>query len=408
MALAKVIHELASGSPPAPKPVTYMVENFASYLARHPATHPVELVAPSSWSCAHGVERWRAECGCKIAPDRPSQQKWRAVLRDTMDWLAGEIHTIYQREASPLLDDPWAARDDYDPSSRGTHDGANQRVRELLELERHALMIYTSCAWFFDDIAGIEPIQNLKYAARAIELTGKDSSRLEAELLRRLAGAQSNDPSEGSGRDIYLHRVKPRVPAEARLAGGMALTSSWGISPDVAQARAFETRGSQSGPDGYLVKLRHRRTGRENQFRIALLETELEVGLVGASLDRSLGWRLIEGDLWDRHRDLLRHARIHRLFAEIVDAGERDHLIKGDWDRAEATRMGAGRAIEAAVTGGDAEVQRALRALELLDLFGLSIPFDAQTAFGHALRAADPELMGRLAHLAWRLGFVKD
>ena len=232
MALAKVIHELDSSAPsPAREGQVEAVENFASFLARHPATHEVELVAPSSWSCVHGVERWRSECGCKIAVDRPTQQKWRTVLRDACDWLVGEIHTIYEREAAPLLDDVWAARDQYDPSGRGTHDGANQRVRELLELERHALMIYTSCAWFFDDIAGIEPIQNLKYAARAIELTGKDASRLEAELLRRLALAQSNDASEGSGRDIYMNRVKPRVPAETRLAAGFALTSSVGIHP---------------------------------------------------------------------------------------------------------------------------------------------------------------------------------
>ena len=186
------------------------VENFAAFLARHRPEQEVKLVAPTSWSCAHGVERWRADCGCRMAPERPTQQRWRAPLREALDWLAGELHARFEQEGGALFADPWAARDAY-----GTDRTADGRARELLEMERNALRMFTSCGWFFDDIAGIETIQILRYAARAIELAGADAPRLEAGVLERLARAQSNERAEGTGRDVYRNHVKRRVPVES-------------------------------------------------------------------------------------------------------------------------------------------------------------------------------------------------
>jgi len=207
------------------------VENFAAFLARHRAEQEVKLVAPTSWSCVHGVERWRADCGCRMAPERPTQQRWRAPLREALDWLAGELHARFEREGGALFVDPWAARDAYGTVVGGASAGlaqfvaqrlrpgadrtAEQRARELLELERNALRMFTSCGWFFDDIAGIETIQILRYAARAIELAGADAARLEAGVLERLARAQSNESGEGTGRDVYLNHVKRRVPVQS-------------------------------------------------------------------------------------------------------------------------------------------------------------------------------------------------
>ena len=207
------------------------VENFAAFLARHPPRHEVKLVAPTSWSCAHGVERWRADCGCRMAPERPTQQRWRAPLREALDWLAGELHACFEREGGELFRDAWAARDAYGAvvgsdettiarfvaeQMRRPHDAARGvRARELLDLERNALRMFTSCGWFFDDIAGLESVQILRYAARAIELAGTDAPRLEAGVLDRLARAESNEPGAGTGRDVYLSRVKRRVPVDA-------------------------------------------------------------------------------------------------------------------------------------------------------------------------------------------------
>ncbi|HYT04180.1 MAG TPA: DUF3536 domain-containing protein [Gemmatimonadales bacterium] len=207
------------------------VDNFAAFLAQHPPREDLRLVAPSSWSCPHGVERWRSDCGCRVHTDRATQQRWRAPLRHALDWLAAELHGLFEREGGALLVDPWAARDAYGVVL-GATDGALARflsewlrrpddrragiqAQQLLELERHALRMFTSCGWFFDDIAGIESLIVLRAAARAIELAGPDASRLEAGLLERLALAPCNDPSEGSGRELYLERVKARIPRAA-------------------------------------------------------------------------------------------------------------------------------------------------------------------------------------------------
>ncbi len=205
------------------------IENFASFLARNPPTDDASLVSPSSWSCSHGIERWRSECGCRMTPGGGSSQAWRGSLRDGLDWLAGELHEIFAREGSELYTvDPWRMRDNY-AEAVGYSAAAGQafvagfikptadniqiaRAVELLEIERGALRMFTSCAWFFDDLARIETIQVLRYAAYAIEMSG-DSARLEAGLLERIGDATSNDPAEGNGRDIWRTKVKPRHPA---------------------------------------------------------------------------------------------------------------------------------------------------------------------------------------------------
>lgn len=201
------------------------VENFASFLARNPPAEKAVLVAPSSWSCTHGVERWKSDCGCALAPEAKTSQKWRIALRDGLEWLATELHDIFEREGSDLfVVDPWEVRDQYGEVIGASeakalafvaaavtrrNEGARvERAAELLELEEGALRMFTSCAWFFDDLARIETIQVLKYAAFAIELSG-DAERLEAGLLNRIGDAKSNDPEEGTGRDIWRTRVKP-------------------------------------------------------------------------------------------------------------------------------------------------------------------------------------------------------
>ena len=155
------------------------LSNFASVLAECPPAETVELVAPSSWSCVHGVERWRAECGCRVKAG--TQQRWRAPLREAIDWLVREIHAMYDRRGSALI-----------------------------EMERCVLASMTSCGWFFDDFAGLEGRQVLRYAARTIALAGADGPRLEKGLLSRLRGAISNNPEAGSAEAFYRRDVLPK------------------------------------------------------------------------------------------------------------------------------------------------------------------------------------------------------
>ncbi len=180
--------------------------NFAAVLAKYPLAEPVGLVEPTSWSCAHGIERWRSACGCKIHHDRPSQQEWRAPLRAAVDGLAGEIHAIYAREGRNLPGGPWAFRDA--AGATGAVDGDDNAAR-LVEMERGVLRAMTSCGWFFDDIAGIEARQVLRYAAHAITLAGPESTRLEAGFLEQLGDARSNDPTAGTAADVFRQTLQP-------------------------------------------------------------------------------------------------------------------------------------------------------------------------------------------------------
>jgi hypothetical protein len=186
------------------------VENFASVLAAHPPLEEVELLAPTSWSCVHGVERWRADCGCRLALDGSTQQRWRAPLRAAMDWLVGEVHARYEREGAALPGGPWAFRDAV--GATGPVTGTEEHLARAVEMERSALRGLTSCGWFFDDFAGLEGRQVLRYAARAIALAGEEAPRLEDGFLARLDSAVSNDRAVGTAVDFYRRTIKPELP----------------------------------------------------------------------------------------------------------------------------------------------------------------------------------------------------
>ncbi|HLZ45424.1 MAG TPA: DUF3536 domain-containing protein [Gemmatimonadales bacterium] len=181
--------------------------NFAAALALYPPTDTVKLVEPTSWSCAHGIERWRSACGCRIHHDRPSQQDWRAPLRAAIDWLAAEVHALYEREGRDLRGGPWAFRD---AAGGGTAPaGGGEDAARLIEMERGVLRAMTSCGWFFDDFAGLEGRQVLRYAAHAISLAGSAAGRLEAGFSEKLGAARSNDPTVGTAADVFRQYFQP-------------------------------------------------------------------------------------------------------------------------------------------------------------------------------------------------------
>jgi alpha-amylase/alpha-mannosidase (GH57 family) len=205
------------------KDKTVKVENYASFLAQFPPEYECEIVENTSWSCVHGVERWRSNCGCN-GGSPGYNQLWRAPLRQALDELRDAIAPITQQEGAALFKDVWAARDSYIQVllDRGTQSVERffqehqnhaldepERVRalELMEMQRHAQLMYTSCGWFFDDISGIETEQVIAYAARVLQLAGRfnaeRSAALESALLARLAEARSNKPAGGDGAIIY-------------------------------------------------------------------------------------------------------------------------------------------------------------------------------------------------------------
>ena len=218
--------------------------NFGEFLERHPATWEARIHESSSWSCVHGVERWRSDCGCSGGRGRDWNQRWRTPLRNAMDWLRDELAPRYEWAAGDLFQDPWLARDRYaevvlDRSedsleeffgavgSRPLDLGDRRRALNLLELQRHAMLMYTSCGWFFDDISGIETVQVLEYAGRVIQLAQEAflADDLEEGFLKRLEGAVSNVPEHGNGRQVYLKAVVP-ARVDVRKAGAHFAVSS--------------------------------------------------------------------------------------------------------------------------------------------------------------------------------------
>lgn len=269
------------------------VVNAAVLIAEsHPQT-VVELVSPSSWSCAHGVERWRSDCGCRLDSNANTSQRWRRPLRESMNWLANSCHDVFEGEGTTLFtDDPWSVRDRY--GSVVANDGdaltafvrsecrtpdipeAVQRAQELLELERAVLRTFTSCAWFFDDVARIETRQVLRYAARALELSNS-ATRLQPELLTGLAEAASNVKEQGNAADLYMREAVPAIPTSARVAASAAALRSVRVEKEriACYDVSFETGRDWNAT---IVCVTHRRTNAMAKYS-ALLEgvgTELK------------------------------------------------------------------------------------------------------------------------------------
>ena len=225
MGLAYLTHVLAPQK-------NIRITNYGEFLSLHPPTMEVELKPGpnnegTSWSCFHGVGRWYRDCGCHTGGKSGWNQQWRQPLRNALDKLRDRLIDIFEDKGSAFFHDPWDARNHYidvilDRSDASVADffarvgkgsltsREQSEALQLLEMQRYAMYMYTSCGWFFSDLAGIETIQILTYAARACELGNPFStSDIENELLENLKLAVSNEPSLGTGKDIYHRFVTP-------------------------------------------------------------------------------------------------------------------------------------------------------------------------------------------------------
>ena len=236
--------------------------NFAAILAAAAPQVDVALVSPSSWSCPHGVERWRRACGCHNLPG--TSQEWRAPLRDGLETLGAGITAVVERDWPATAGDLWTARDAAGPDLAGVPDlGADARV--LLEVQQHALAMFTSCAWFFDDLGRLEPRIVLRHAARALELLPTaDRYRLETELVLTLQHAHSNEPDKGDGAMIWHRDVLPGAAGPAHLAAGL------GALRDLAPGALDEVRlpAHHWHVDGDDLVTIHQRTGQETRWQV--------------------------------------------------------------------------------------------------------------------------------------------
>jgi alpha-amylase/alpha-mannosidase (GH57 family) len=236
--------------------------NYAEFLEKFPPTWEAEVAEDTSWSCSHGIERWRSDCGCN-GGKQGWNQRWRTPLRAALDLLRDRTAPLCEAAATPILKDLWAARDSYihvildrsaDNTDRffaahATHTlTPAERVTafELLELQRHTQLMYTSCGWFFDDISGIETIQIIAYAGRVLQLAqklfGEAAAPLEADFITLLAQAKSNDTNAVDGAEVYRRFVLPtRLDLES-VGAHYAISSMFRSYPDSGHIFCFDVR----------------------------------------------------------------------------------------------------------------------------------------------------------------------
>jgi alpha-amylase/alpha-mannosidase (GH57 family) len=217
--------------------------NYAEFLEKNPPLFEVKIFENSSWSCIHGVERWKSDCGCNSGGHADWNQGWRAPLREAFDWLRDTLAPRYEEKAAEFLKDPWAARNEYislildrsrdnlekflqQHAVRDLNDGEKSFVLNLLEVQRHTMLMYTSCGWFFDELSGIETVQVIQYAGRVVQLSGEVfGDGLEAELLTRLTQAKSNIPENRDGRLIYEKFAQPAMVDLLKVGAHYAISS---------------------------------------------------------------------------------------------------------------------------------------------------------------------------------------
>ncbi|MEQ9094716.1 MAG: DUF3536 domain-containing protein [Phycisphaerales bacterium] len=253
MALSYAVRRIMTGSEAT-------LVNYGRFLELHPPEWEAEIIDDSSWSCVHGVERWRSDCGCHSGGRPNWNQSWRAPLREALDWLRDEMAPRFEREAGALLIDTWAARDEYievildrdqgrvkDFIERhvGAHEGTIDytRILRLLEIQRNAMLMYTSCGWFFDELTGIETVQVLQYAGRVIQIAeGLFEESFEEAFLDRLSKARSNLPEHGDGREVYLSMVRPAKVDLLKMAEHYAVISLFEETDEASQVYCYDVR----------------------------------------------------------------------------------------------------------------------------------------------------------------------
>jgi alpha-amylase/alpha-mannosidase (GH57 family) len=288
MALSYAIHHIESNG-------LARITNYGEFLEKHPPAHEVEIYEYTSWSCSHGVERWRSDCGCNSGGRPGWNQEWRRPLREALDWLREKLASEYEERSRSLLRDPWSARDEYIEVILDRSQESRERffrkhaVRKLsaeeettalkfLELQRYAMMMYTSCGWFFDELSGIETTQVLQYAGRAVQLARElweDS--VEDRFLSLLEFAKSNLPEHRDGRHIYEKFVKP------------AMLDLHKVGAHYAVSSLFENYGDEAEIFCYQVEREDYRLLPAGRKRLALGRAKITSKITRESADVTFG-----------------------------------------------------------------------------------------------------------------------
>lgn len=253
MALTYALHHIESKK-------LAQLTNYSEYLTINPPTHEVEIVENTAWSCSHGLGRWSTNCGCNSGGKPGWGQAWRASLRNALDHLRDSLVEPFETKASEFLTDPWLARDEYigmvlDRSEASLYkylatyarypltDDEVTAVVSLLEMQRHAMLMYTSCGWFFDELSGLETVQVIMYAGRTLQLAQRLFPDYHEETFRGLLrSAKSNLSEFADGAQIFDQFVKPAQVSLLDVAAHYAIASMYQLAGSGDLERAYELK----------------------------------------------------------------------------------------------------------------------------------------------------------------------
>lgn len=196
----------------------------------------------TSWSCAHGVRRWKGGCNC--GDEGIYDTSWRFGLRNATKWLSEVLGDIYNEEGKKIFIEPLLAKNNYidvirkkisltdfiNQNLKDINDQNIKKAKKLLLMTKYQMFSLTSCGWFFNDISRIETQQNLKYALKAITLAEELGYKgIEKGFVSLLAMSKSNFPEMGSGEKIYQNHIKssmsPKFLTDAYLSIKTALNN---------------------------------------------------------------------------------------------------------------------------------------------------------------------------------------
>jgi alpha-amylase/alpha-mannosidase (GH57 family) len=305
MALAACMHHIEENN-------LAQITNYGEYLEKFPPDYEVQIHENSSWSCVHGVERWRSNCGCNTGGRPGWTQEWRSHLRDTLNWLRDELIPLYEKEGKKYLKDVWSARNQYidvllqrdkarvdqfiaENATRELNSKEESMLLRLMELQRHAMLMFTSCGWFFDEISGIETDQILQYANRAIYYAQQISDRkFHDEFVKRLEAAPSNVYENGAG--SYKENVVPARVDLTRVGMHYAASSLFTAYPDhlnffnyTSDNECFQrlTAGIQKLAFGRTnMKSNITRSNKHFSFAVLYLGQQNIIGNISVDMDR--------------------------------------------------------------------------------------------------------------------------
>ena len=289
MALAYVLAQSVSGRD------NIHLTNLPAYIAAHPPQREVLIWEPSSWSCVHGVERWRSDCGCTDGGHPNWNQRWRAPLRSALNVARDAVKQHFFTAGQECFTDPGAALMAYGevlaaPQKAEAFAAAwfkdngatNDKAWKLLDMQEQSLASFASCAWFFDDIARIEPENGMTFALRSMNIMRETGGAdVLGSFVAELEKAQPNQNEYGTGKDVFTSEVLPRRDDPAGLClmawlllnaenrrpmPGAPASYAWPTVSVELIADIDRANGSQEGTA--VIRTSHERSGSRYSWRI--------------------------------------------------------------------------------------------------------------------------------------------